>query len=139
MTWLPAKAEATDVIAFDSGPGNMLLDSITRRYFGTPFDEHGNIACSGKIDRTLLDEFLSNPYFAMRPPKSTGRELFSEQFLSSLNKKIAAKKLLPENALATLTELTSLTIIRSFEFLRLKTQRVEMIVSGGGAFNNFSA
>ncbi len=137
VTWLPAYAEEEDVIAFDCGPGNMLLDSITRRYFGKPFDEHGDIARTGKIDRALLDEFLSNPYFTIPPPKSTGRELFSEEFLINLNKKIADGKLLPQDALATLTELTALSIMRSAYFLETKSKEIEMIVSGGGAFNTF--
>ncbi len=137
VTWLPAKAETSDVIAFDCGPGNMLLDSIAQRYFGKPFDENGDIARSGKIDRMLLDEFLSHPYFKKLPPKSTGREMFSEKFLDSLEKNIAAGKLLAEDALATLTELTAVTILRSFEFLNPKTREVEIIVSGGGAFNNY--
>jgi anhydro-N-acetylmuramic acid kinase len=137
VTWLPANAETSDVIAFDCGPGNVLLDSIARRYFGKPFDENGAIARSGKIDPDLLDKFLSQPYFKNLPPKSTGRELFSENFLDVLNQKIAAGKLLAEDALATLTELTTLTILQSFEFLHPKTREVEIIVSGGGAFNNY--
>jgi anhydro-N-acetylmuramic acid kinase len=143
VTWLPsmiahaAHADASDVIAFDSGPGNMLLDSITWRYFGKPFDENGDIARTGKIDRDLLDTFLSNPYFATPPPKSTGRELFSEHFLGDLNDKISTGKLLSQDALATLTELTAISILRSFEFLQPKTREVEIIVSGGGAFNNY--
>jgi anhydro-N-acetylmuramic acid kinase len=136
VTWLPAHAEAMDVIAFDSGPGNMLLDSITRRYFGKPFDENGAIARSGKIDRALIDEFLSNPYFTTAPPKSTGRELFSEKFLDGLNDKIATG-LASEDTLATLTELTAVSILRSFEFLQTKTRDVEIIMSGGGAFNKY--
>jgi anhydro-N-acetylmuramic acid kinase len=137
VTWLRANAQANDVIAFDCGPGNMLLDYISQRYFGKPFDENGEIARTGKIDRAVLDEFLSNPYFKTPPPKSTGRELFSENFLDNLNKKIAAGKVFPQNALATLTELTALTITQSFDFLQPKTHDVEMIVSGGGAFNNY--
>ncbi len=137
VTWLPAHAESKDVIAFDCGPGNMLLDSFTRKYFGKSFDENGNIARSGKIDRNMLDEFLSNPYFKTPPPKSTGRELFSEHFLDGLNAKIADGKLLAHDALATLTELTAISIMRSFDFLNPKSSEVEIIVSGGGAFNNY--
>jgi anhydro-N-acetylmuramic acid kinase len=137
VTWLPAHAKDTDVIAFDCGPGNMLLDSITRRYFGKSFDNNGNIARSGKIDFNILDESLSNPYFKTSPPKSTGRELFSESFLGNIHEKIATGKLLPENALVSLTELTAISILRSFDFLKRKAQEAEIIVSGGGAFNTF--
>jgi anhydro-N-acetylmuramic acid kinase len=137
VTWLPAHAKDTEIIAFDCGPGNMLLDSIAQRYFGKPFDENGDIARSGKIDRDLLDEFLSNPYFKTPPPKSTGRELFSEKILIGLNDTIATGKLLPENALASLTELTAISILRSFDFVKRKKKKAEIIVSGGGAFNTF--
>ncbi len=137
VTWLPAHADAGDVIAFDSGPGNMLLDSIARRYFGKPFDENGEIGRSGEINEDLLAKFLSHPYFNTPPPKSTGRELFSELFLSDLHREIAAGKLLPEDALATLTELTALSIMRSLDLARRKTQDVEIIVSGGGALNKY--
>lgn len=137
VTWLPANASAEDVIAFDTGPGNMLLDAIARRYFDKPFDESGEIARSGTIDQNLLDEFLSHPYFAMRPPKSTGRELFSENFLRSLHDTIVLGKLSPNDALATLTELTARSIMKCFEFLQPRANVTEIIVSGGGAFNQF--
>jgi anhydro-N-acetylmuramic acid kinase len=137
VTWLPAQSMPGDVIAFDSGPGNMLLDATTRRYFGKPFDENGDTARSGKIDSDLLEEFLSHPYFTVPPPKSTGRELFSESFLEDLNQKIANGKLAPEDALATLTELTARSILKSFDFFPSSSSRIEIIVSGGGAFNKF--
>jgi anhydro-N-acetylmuramic acid kinase len=137
VTWLPKHAKPGEVVAFDSGPGNMLLDATTRRYFGKPFDENGDIARSGKIDNDLLEEFLSHPYFALPPPKSTGRELFSERFLENLNNKIAEGKLAPEDALSTLTELTARSILKSFDVLTSSSSHIEIIVSGGGAFNEY--
>jgi len=137
VTWLSANAGDRDVIAFDCGPGNMLLDYITQRYFGKSFDENGEIARSGKIDQKLLDEFLSNPYFKIPPPKSTGREMFSEHFLSNVHNSIATGKLLAEDALTTLTELTAIAIIQSFDVVQRKTKTAEIIVSGGGAFNSY--
>ncbi len=143
VTWLPCMiddarmGDHTDIIAFDCGPGNMLLDALAQRYFGKPFDENGAIARSGTIDRTILDEFLSNPYFKKPPPKSTGRELFSETFLANVNDNITSGKLRAEDALATLAELTARSILQSFDFIRTSSQNVEVIVSGGGAFNNY--
>ncbi len=137
VTWLPKHAKPGEVIAFDSGPGNMLLDATTRRYFGKPFDANGNIARSGSIDTDLLEEFLSHPYFAVPPPKSTGRELFSERFLENLNEKIVKGKLAPEDALTTLTELTARSILKSFDVLPLSAGHIEIIVSGGGALNEY--
>lgn len=137
VTWLPAHAEANAVIAFDTGPGNMLLDFITQKYFDRPYDENGKLARSGRIDRELLDELLSHPFFKSRPPKSTGHELFSEKFLDRITHSIASGKILPVDALATLTEFTACSIMQSFEFLQSKSDKLEIIISGGGTFNMF--
>jgi anhydro-N-acetylmuramic acid kinase len=137
VTWLPNNALPDDVIAFDSGPGNMLLDSIARRYFNMPFDLNGALARDGKIDDELLAELLSHPYFSMQPPKSTGRELFSEEFLSVIHKRIADGTLSTKDALATLTELTARSISMSIEWTNGKNQPLEIIVSGGGAMNKY--
>ena len=133
VTWLKANSSADEVIAFDSGPGNMLLDALTRKYFNMPFDLEGKIARVGKIDEGLLEEFLSHPYFGMQPPKSTGRELFSEKYIAVVHEKISDGKLRAEDAVATLTELTAMTISMSFELINGKKSPSEMIVSGGGA------
>ena len=137
VTWLSAESEGKDVIAFDSGPGNMLIDALTRKYFDKPFDENGAIARAGKIDENILQEFLAHPFFATPPPKSTGRELFSEKFLSPIDRKISNHELSPRDAIATVTELTARTIARSFQFFPLHTKSAEIIISGGGALNAF--
>ncbi|HEX5317217.1 MAG TPA: anhydro-N-acetylmuramic acid kinase [Candidatus Kapabacteria bacterium] len=137
VTWLPRNAREEDVIAFDSGPGNMLLDSIARQYFDLPFDQNGELANSGQIDEAVLSELLSHPYFKTAPPKSTGRELFSQHFLSAINQKITDGNLSPNDALATLTEFTARSVAQSLEFVNAKSDNMEIIVSGGGAFNEF--
>lgn len=137
VTWLPKNARELDVIAFDSGPGNMLLDSIAKRYFNIPFDRNGELARAGRIDESLLAELLAHPYFKPPPPKSTGRELFSENFLKDLDRKISESRLSTKDALATLTELTARSIAGSLDFVNAKSHPVEMIVSGGGAFNEY--
>jgi anhydro-N-acetylmuramic acid kinase len=137
VTWLPVNALPDEVIAFDSGSGNMLLDSIARRYFGLTYDSDGALAREGKIDGELLAEFLSHPYFAMHPPKSTGRELFSERFLAVVHEKIADGTLNAKDALATLTELTARSISMSTEWTNAKSQPIEITVSGGGALNKY--
>ena len=137
VTWLPNHASEQDVIAFDSGPGNMLLDWIAKRYFNLPFDRNGELARAGVIDEPSLTELLAHPYFKTAPPKSTGRELFSEDFLNAINRKIADGGLSPKDALATLTELTARSIAESLDFVNAKSHTIEMIVSGGGAFNKY--
>ena len=137
VAWLPCNATRDDVKAFDSGPGNMLLDAVTQKYFHRPFDPEGEIARSGKIDTRLLDRLYSHSYFSKRPPKSTGRELFSEEFLSVIYQQIASYALTAEDALSTLTELTARSIAQSLSFLASTEAQAEVIVSGGGAFNTF--
>jgi len=137
VTWLPQNGREEDVIAFDSGPGNMLIDWICRHYFNRPFDSNGELARTGTIDESLLNELLAHPYFQTAPPKSTGRELFSEAFLGSINNKIESLKLSPADALATLAELTARSIAESLKWMDVPSRSVEMIVSGGGAFNGY--
>ena len=141
VTWIPKAVEENGVIAFDCGPGNMLMDQLAKKYFDRDFDENGNLARSGKIDESLLKEFLSHPYFSERPPKSTGRELFSEKFLNPIEKAIATKTLSTNDALATLTELTARSVAHSFSFFSStkfsSSAPTELIVSGGGALNRF--
>src|SRR5579863_4728972 len=76
VTLLPTET-VTDVIGFDTGPGNCLLDAWARTYLGQPFDALGAWAAQGQVDAPLLQRLLAEPYFARRPPKSTGRETFS--------------------------------------------------------------
>jgi len=137
ITWLPKNARPDDVIAFDSGPGNMLIDSLAKKYFARGFDKDGEIARSGKIDNTLLEQFLSDPYFKLSPPKSTGRELFSENFLAIVYQKISEGSLRKEDALATVTEFTARSIVESLNLIGATDKRIEVIVSGGGAMNAY--
>ena len=108
VTVLPAGRRASDVFAFDTGPGNMMVDEACRRLFDVPFDEGGRIAQAGTVDEAVLAELLAAPYFAAEPPKSTGRELFGapavERFLA------AHPALAPADAVATLTELTAASV-----------------------------
>jgi len=137
VTWLPRNAKSNDVIAFDSGPGNMLIDSLMRKYFDRPFDERGEIARSGKIDEDLLATLLSHPYFSTSPPKSTGRELFSEEFLSVVHRMISESVLSTHDAVATITELTGMSIAGSLRFVKAEQRDIEIVVSGGGAYNEY--
>jgi anhydro-N-acetylmuramic acid kinase len=76
VTALPKNCSIRDVMAFDTGPGNMIVDALMSRWYGRQFDSSGRIALSGELLPKLLLELVSHPYFGMRPPKSTGRELF---------------------------------------------------------------
>ncbi len=76
ITVIPKSAKQNDVFAFDTGPGNMIIDNFTTGLFGKLFDINGVIAHQGRIDLELLTQMLKHPYLKMKPPKSTGRESF---------------------------------------------------------------
>jgi anhydro-N-acetylmuramic acid kinase len=136
----PSKARAglPHAVAFDSGPGNMVIDWLAQKLFSKPFDRNGAFAAQGKVLKTVLAEALKNPYFSQKPPRTAGREQFgreySARFLASCRR--VSKK--PEDALATATALTAETIVsayRRFAYPGMKGRPVDYIVSGGGAFN----
>jgi anhydro-N-acetylmuramic acid kinase len=122
-----------DVAAFDTGPGNMLIDAFVRaRSSGrTRMDRDGALAASGRVDAGLLAAMLSDPYFAQKPPKSTGREHFGEQFLTWHEARLSALSL--EDALATLAELTAASLANAVRDCGFSPARA--IVAGGGARN----
>jgi anhydro-N-acetylmuramic acid kinase len=112
------------VIAFDTGPGNGLIDEMVRRFTRgrESFDRGGRLARSGRVDAELLHRLGDHPYFRKRPPKSTGRELFGPEYLPRASL----------DAIATLTLLTAQTIAGALR----RFAPAEVIVSGGGVFNN---
>jgi anhydro-N-acetylmuramic acid kinase len=132
-TLLRAGASPDRVVAFDTGPGNMLVDALeSERSSGErSFDRDGALAGAGCVDATLLDAMLADTYFAASPPKTTGRERFGAHFLSRFGEALARLSL--EDAAATLTELTAASIAEAIARCAFNPARV--IVSGGGARN----
>ena len=121
---IPAAAAPGDVIAFDTGPGNMIIDGLTGS-----FDRDGALARRGAVHHELLNRLLAHPYYQKAPPKSAGREQYGTELLATFPKHIAL-----EDLVATATELTVATIaqaINSYDTI------AEVIVSGGGAHNTF--
>jgi anhydro-N-acetylmuramic acid kinase len=132
VTVMPQKSTAPSH-AYDTGPGNMLLDAFVRsRSNGTEtMDRDGALAANGTLDQTLLDAALSDPYFAQAPPKSTGRERFGDHFLRQHAARL--RMLSDADAAATLSELTARTIAAAILATGFVAPRA--IVSGGGARN----
>jgi len=120
----------SEVIGFDCGPGNVLLDAWTQTYWGTAFDQDGRFAARGQVDPPLLARMLEEPYFTLPPPKSTGRELFSLAWLDNLTDDHRGRA---ADVLATLTELTARSIADAIE--RWCPQVRDLVVCGGGARN----
>jgi anhydro-N-acetylmuramic acid kinase len=130
---LLARAPGAPIAAFDTGPGNMLLDAFVReRTDGErAIDRDGALAAAGSVDPQLLAAMLSDEYFAQAPPKTTGRERFGEHFLARHRARLARLNL--EDGLATLTELTAASIGAAIEAAGFAAARA--IVSGGGTHN----
>lgn len=137
LTYLPAGCKLDDVVAFDTGPGNMLIDAAVARFTNGKqlFDRDGQIARLGVVDRQLLERLLDHPYYSRRPPKSAGREQFGANYLEEILSWPEARKCSQESIVATLTALTAETIVRSYrEFIQDRVD--EIILCGGGAYNS---
>ncbi|MES2508295.1 MAG: anhydro-N-acetylmuramic acid kinase [Pseudomonadota bacterium] len=128
---LPASGSNAHVIGFDCGPGNALMDAWCQQHTGKPFDDGGVWAASGHVMPALLASLLAEPYFKLSPPKSTGRDLFSMQWLAGKLAPYAAAK--PQDIQNTLTEFTARACIDSANAHAHSSS--ELIVCGGGAFN----
>jgi anhydro-N-acetylmuramic acid kinase len=121
------------VSAFDTGPGNMLIDAHIRAHTGDPnrIDTSGSLAAAGRVDTELLDAMLADDYFAQPPPKSTGRERFGKQFLAAHQERLSNLSI--EDALATLAEVTAASVVDAVQ--NSATMPARVIVGGGGARN----
>jgi anhydro-N-acetylmuramic acid kinase len=136
LTVLKKGGTPDEVIAFDTGPGNMVIDALTQKFFNKTFDEDGALAARGKISKILLDELLRHPYFAKPFPKSTGREDFGAAYCEQLILQAAHMQLAPCDLLATATALTAETIAHEARLLEKRFGKMaELIVSGGGMHN----
>ncbi|MBV8477698.1 MAG: anhydro-N-acetylmuramic acid kinase [Acidobacteria bacterium] len=135
LTALPASASVNDVIAFDTGPGNMVIDALMEKLYHKRLDKHGRIAASGKSLELVIARFLRTPFFLRKPPKTAGREEFGREFVAEWLRCCAhASK---ANIVATATAFTARSIstaIRDF-ILRRSGNFAEVIVSGGGVNN----
>jgi anhydro-N-acetylmuramic acid kinase len=138
LTAIPAGAAPDAVIAFDTGPGNMVIDWLAQKLFDQSFDRNGALAAEGAVIAPVLAEAVRNPYYRITPPRTAGREQFGREyaarFLAACRKHSRNKK----DALATATALTAETIARSYaRFVRprMKGSGVDFLVSGGGARN----
>ena len=133
ITVLPEQLRPTAVIGFDTGPGNMLIDSWTQRHLGFAYDAAGKWASSGKIDSALLKKLRGETFFSLPPPKSTGRDLFNAAWLD--DQLVGFDTVPPADIQATLTELTALTLADAVQMHAATADTV--YVCGGGAFNTF--
>ncbi len=135
LTAIPAGSSPASVIAFDTGPGNMVIDAVAERLFDQPFDRDGRIAASGAPAQGVVSHLLRQPYFRRKPPKTAGREEFGREFVTRFLGLTSRTK--PHDVVATATALTAQSIIDAVRrfVVRPRTNFREFVVSGGGANN----
>jgi anhydro-N-acetylmuramic acid kinase len=130
ITVLPPDAAREDIVAFDIGPGNMVIDALVAHHTrnSQTYDRGGRIARAAKIHPRLLDSMLSDPYFKLNPPKACGREQFGKEYVTGL---IATGLPVPD-LIATATELTAQTIAQAIA----KYDRIDEVLASGGGVHN---
>jgi len=138
VTVIPAGAKLEDVFAFDTGPGNMVIDALVRHFTRgrRGFDRNADMAAKGKLLSGLLQTLLRDKYFSKIPPKTTGREQYGEEYLRALLSHRDVRHANAEDVIRTATILTALSILDAFHhFIAPRAKIGELIVSGGGAHN----
>ena len=140
LTAIPAGAGAEQVLAFDTGPGNMVIDAVVEKSFGEAFDRGGKIAASGTAIDSVLDSILQAKFFRARPPKTAGREEFGRAFVREFLRRCGRAR--KQDIVATATALTARSITEAVRRFVIpggrrsgRTAFGEIILSGGGAKN----
>jgi anhydro-N-acetylmuramic acid kinase len=141
LTMIPAGAAPNDVVAFDTGPGNMVIDAVTEKLFGQPFDRGGRIAALGKVLDKVIHEILRRDFFRKDPPKTAGREEFGREFVREFLRSCGRCR--KQDVVATATALTAKSIADAVRRHAAQTSSSarklafqEMILSGGGTKNS---
>ena len=135
LTAIPASASPNEVVAFDTGPGNMLIDAVTDQLFGKVFDHDGRIAGSGAVLDPVISDVMRGSFFRRKPPKTAGREEFGREFAQDFVRRCG--RVDKRDIVSTATALTARSItdaLRRFVIHRTGSYR-DFIVSGGGVSN----
>ncbi len=138
LTVVPAQAALSDTRAFDTGPGNMILDAMMQQLYGRAYDRSGKTAATGAVLTPLIERALREPFFRRAPPKSAGREEFGRDYAATLLHACQQLSSNPADAVATATALTAESIAQAYSRFVQETVTntpVDYLVSGGGARN----
>ncbi len=135
LTAIPAGARVDDIFAFDTGPGNMVIDAVVQELAGKPFDRGGKIAASGEAIEPVVVTILRRPFFRAKPPKTAGREEFGREFIREFL--YACGRAPKQDVVATATAVTARSIAEAIgRFVISKDNSYEeIVISGGGAKN----
>lgn len=135
LTAIAAAASMKYVSAFDTGPGNMVIDAVTEQLFRKPFDKDGKIAASGMPLEPVISHYLKIPFFSRKPPKTAGREQFGTKFVTEFIRRCGRAN--PRDVVATATTLTARSIADAIhQFVLPYGRHAEFVVSGGGTKNS---
>ena len=147
LTAIPAGAALNDLLAFDTGPGNMVIDGLSEQLFNKGYDRGGKIAASGRVIEKVVAGYLRQPYFRRKPPKTAGREEFGREFVEIFRQKLlgthpskgakgGAARVVDADVIATATALTVRSIANAIERFALPHGTFsELVASGGGTKN----
>lgn len=138
FTFLQAGCSEDEVLAYDTGPGNMIIDALASRFFHQPFDAGGTLARSGRVNLDLLAWCMTHPFLSQHPPKSAGREMFGNDFIDvflSIASELGVTSF--EDMIATASEFTVQTIARELRGVVTNGTSFELFVSGGGSNNRY--
>ncbi len=138
MTVMPAAARPEEVYAFDTGPGNMIIDAVISHITGgaKSYDEGGAMAARGTVNRELLALLQKEPYYALPLPKTTGRELFGTQYTAGILERAREQGVSDADLMATVTDLTAWSIEDAYRrYVLPGHQAMELVVGGGGGYN----
>jgi anhydro-N-acetylmuramic acid kinase len=146
LTAIPAEAGVDGVMAFDTGPGNMVIDACMRRLYEREFDKGGAVARTGRVLQEVVEKILKEDYFSALPPKSFGREQFGEAFVSrfiAMCRRAGGREDRDEDVIATATALTASSVVDAYRRFVWRhvgqaapLSPVEFVVAGGGTKNN---
>ena len=138
VTAIPKSAKSRDVFAFDTGPGNMIIDAAVKKLTQgrLSIDKNGAIASRGRVDGRLLSWLMDSPFVQKPPPKTTGREQFGEQFVEEYLKRAKSKGLKTADAVATATAFTVESIAYNYKRFVWPRCRIDEVVLGGGGTKN---
>ena len=133
VTAIPPNAHPAEVIAFDTGPGNMVIDALTAEFTNgrERFDRDGRIAATGRLDHRLIDRLLADPYYRQPPPKTAGREQYGAAYIAGIKRRLPLRDLI-----TTATALTAATIALGIERFIQPRMRVDELVAAGGGVHN---
>jgi anhydro-N-acetylmuramic acid kinase len=138
LTVLPANCKTSQVIAFDTGPGNMLMDALVWHFTRKKqrFDRGARLARQGQVNRKVLKQLLRDPYLRLGPPKSTGREYYGRAYFQELLRMGKKNRASPNDLIRTTTEFTVASVVDALNRFVLRKNKIhQLIVSGGGAKN----